>query len=360
MRLDDVDAPGRVGIKPVILLTAGLWLTVFFYFTVRSVLVQTFAWDQSAARALNCLIGAGLCAVLYLVLRQQAHRPFVMLLTGGLAASLGVSVLFSAASAGVYELLRTEPLMPLRTRPDFTDTFIQLSQAAPWFFLAWVCGYFALEYNERLRANELRLIEARALAADAQNRMLRYQIQPHFLFNTLSAISTLILKDEKDRAERMVLLLSQFMRYSLVKSSEDRVTLAEEVQAQAQYLAIEEERFGDRLRFVKSVDPSVEGMLVPSLILQPLVENSVKYAVAPSDRQVTLEISARRYGDYLQIEVRDDGSVIPGPESRGLGVGLENVRRRLESLYAGRAEFRAGPYALGGFSALIRLPVESV
>lgn len=342
----------------MLLLTAGLWLCVWVVFTFRSL----FQYDDvqqivtlAGARAVNCCIG-GLCSMgIFLVLRLQAGQRYVVLLAEGLLLSMTAAVLYGVASQEVIEFVTSTP-----PRPDLTyiDLLLERTQASPWIFLAWCCGYFALEYSERLRDNELRLVELQALAADAENRMLRYQIQPHFLFNTLTALSTLILDRENERAERMVMALSQFLRRSLVRSPQDRVSLRSEVEAQDQYLAIEQERFGERLRFEKNVCPEAERFMVPSLILQPLVENAVKYAVAAQSKPTTITLQARTEGDRLHIEVRDDGPEGAGAKG-GLGVGLANVRRRLEVAYGERASIDHGPANGGGYSVRLALPAEA-
>lgn len=346
--------PGRVGVKPIALLSVGLWLSVYLYFTVRSYFLVDNFWEAAVARFLNCGIGALLCAGLYFVLRLQSNRRFAVLLVQAFVASLITAFVYALLSAAIYEVIA--PTDPIATT-TMLRAVLERSQASPWVFLAWCTGYLALEYNERVRANELRLIELQALAADAQNRMLRYQVQPHFLFNTLTAISTLILNRENARAERMVMLLSRFLRYSLSQSPDERVTLGEEAHAQEQYLAIEQERFGERLKFVRDIDPTLQRLRVPSLILQPLVENSVKHAVAASERPVTVRISARREASKVVIEVGDDGE--RKPTEPGLGVGLENVRRRLEVTYSGEAEFSHGPLKQGGYASTLVLPAEA-
>jgi signal transduction histidine kinase len=346
--------PSHVGARPVIVLTAGLWACVWIVFTVRSFFQVDEVWPLAMARFINCFLGGLLSFAIYLFLRSQAHRRFVVLLAEALILSMTAAVLFGMLSQAVIDAVTLPPPEPERT---YIDLLLDRTQASPWVFLAWCCGFLALDYNERLRNNELRLVELQALAADAENRMLRYQIQPHFLFNTLTALSTLILDRENERAERMVMALSRFLRHSLVRSPVDRIPLRAEVEAQEQYLGIEQERFGDRLRFTKRIEPGAESLLVLSLILQPLIENAVKYAVAASSAPTTIELSARQVGDRLEITVADDG-VLSGATKSGLGVGLTNVRRRLEVAYGEDAEFDHGPRAEGGYMARMCIPAE--
>jgi LytS/YehU family sensor histidine kinase len=231
-----------------------------------------------------------------------------------------------------------------------------------WSFIAWCAIVLALSYDEEARAQSLRAMEAQALAAQSQNQMLRYQINPHFLFNTLNALSSLILQKDFDRAERMVLSLSNFLRASLEKAPGDKITLAEELAAQHQYLAIEQERFGDRLRLREVLPAELQDALAPGLILQPLIENAVKYGVARTARPVLVEILAEMRGGRLAVTVQDDAVPDIGPRGadapQTLGVGLENVRRRLAVLYGPAGALSFGPRAGGGFAATIELPLE--
>ena len=350
----NADRPSHVGSRPVLLLTAGLWACVWVVFTARSFFQVDNVAPLAAARLVNCFVGGFLSFGIYLFLRSQAHRRFVILLIEAEVLSMCAAVLFGVLSQEVIEFVTRPPPEPDRS---YIDILLDRTQASPWVFLAWCCGFLALDYNERLRNNELRMVELQALAADAENRMLRYQIQPHFLFNTLTALSTLILERENERAERMVMALSRFLRHSLVRSPQDRIALGAEVEAQEQYLGIEQERFGERLRFVTRIEPGCEQLLVPSLILQPLIENAVKYAAAASTSPTTIELVARRLGDHLEISVHDDGAVT-GSVAPGLGVGLTNVRRRLAVTYGDRSEFEHGPKAGGGYMARLTIPAE--
>jgi LytS/YehU family sensor histidine kinase len=227
-----------------------------------------------------------------------------------------------------------------------------------WSFIAWCAIVLALSYDEEARENSLRLVEAQALAAESQNQMLRNQINPHFLFNTLNALSSLILQKDVERAERMVLSLSNFLRASLEQAPRDKITLAEEMTVLRQYLAIEQERFGERLVLRESLPAALRTALVPGLILQPLIENAVKYGVARTARPVMVEIVAVARGERLAITVRDDAVPDIAETPQTLGVGLENVRRRLAVLYGAAGVLTFGRRRDRGFAAAIELPLE--
>ncbi|MBX7249110.1 MAG: histidine kinase [Caulobacteraceae bacterium] len=340
---------------PVTIMTTGLWICVFTLYTVRSLWnTQVPFWPAFLPRLATCASGALICWGLYWVLRPHIHRT--------LPVQLGLVLLFSIIAGGVDSVSSMwmldqmlGDLQPPRTQPWGTVAVLN-AQSYMWVFITWSAIYLSLEYSRRLRENQVRLIEAQALAADAQNRMLRYQINPHFLFNTLNALSSLVLQKRTERAEQMLLALSGFLRYSLARSPDEAVPLREEAQAQEEYLRIEQARFGERLRFVRRIDADVEQVLVPSLILQPLIENAVKYAVAPTSDPVTIELIARREADRVEIRVCDDGcgASVTAPS---LGVGLENVQRRLDVAYAGQAYFTHGKAEPRGYCACILIPL---
>ncbi len=171
-------------------------------------------------------------------------------------------------------------------------------------------------------------------------------------------MSALILDGRNETAELVVLSLSRFLRYSLEKDPEDKVSLAEELEAQRQYLAIERIRFSDRLTVEECISDQLLDARVPSLILQPLIENAVKYAVAPSSGHVTITISAEASGKTLQLQVTDDGRATIPPDTPRLGIGLNNVKGRLDAAFGPAARVETGPRVGGGFVATLFLPLE--
>jgi len=337
-------------LTPTVLMTLALWTLAFVLLTGRSLMAEGPFWEQMLPRFLTCTMGALLCGVLAFALRPTARL--------GLATQLSISVVASLVTGVVYSVLAElvfDQFFPMTNSSPLIYAVVSRAQLNLWLFLTWSTAYLALVWAERSRHNELRLVQAQALAADAQNRMLRYQINPHFLFNTLNALHSLMLDAKIAKAKQVVLSLADFLRYSLVRSPDEQVTLREEVEAQSAYLRIEEARFGRRLKTRLSVDPDVVDCTLPSMILQPLVENAVKYAVAPSAQPITLEIAARLVDGRVEIEVRDDG-LGASYEAHGLGVGLENVRRRLDLAYGSEAEFACGPRPEGGYAVRLRIP----
>ena len=202
---------------------------------------------------------------------------------------------------------------------------------------------------------------AMSMAQQAQLKMLRYQLNPHFLFNTLNAISTLILEQETQLANTMVGRLSRFLRYSLENDPMEKVTVAEEFEALRLYLDIEKVRFGERLQLHFDLPTQVREALMPSLLLQPLVENSIKYAIATAVKGGSIGVSAALDNGELVLAVADDGPGLDmrvGRNAKGGGVGLGNIRDRLSALYGEGQSFRLGATEPHGLTTTIRIPLE--
>jgi hypothetical protein len=227
-----------------------------------------------------------------------------------------------------------------------------------FFFIAWGALFLALSYAAAVRAAEREAASYRAAARDAELRALRYQVNPHFLFNTLNSLSTLILKDNRDKAEEMILNLATFFRTSLTADPTEDVLLAEEIRLQRLYLDIEAVRFPERLIVNIVIPPSLLTACVPCLILQPLVENAIKYGVSRAKRPVTVSITAREDSHGLVLTVEDDGDPMEnGEPSTGTGVGLKNVTDRLKARFGEDAACRYGPLANGGFGVTLFMPL---
>jgi len=213
--------------------------------------------------------------------------------------------------------------------------------SATYLYLCWAGIYFGIKYYESLQQQREATLRAATLAQEAQLKMLRYQLNPHFLFNTLNAISTLILDNQNRTANQTVMRLSEFLRYTLDQDPMKKVTLRQEIEAMNLYLTTEKLRFGDRLKLEYAVEDTALEALVPSLLLQPLIENAVKYAVSPSEQGGTIRVEGRARGNMLELAVADDGpglntGAAPGA---GRGVGLRNIRERLSVLYEDRHRF---------------------
>ena len=232
-----------------------------------------------------------------------------------------------------------------------------------FFFAAWSAYYLAaIAQSEALRAQR-RAAEAEAMARAAQVRALRYQINPHFLFNTLNSLSSLVMSSRPNEAEEMILKLSTFFRSSLSLDPSDDVTLAEEIALQRLYLDIEMVRFPKRLQVDIDVPADLENARMPGMILQPLVENAIKYGVSQTRDKVTLRIAAREVGPgRFQIEVSNSGKASGGAKRGaapdGVGVGLTNVCQRLTARFGPAAQCEFGPVAEGGYRVVLTLPLD--
>ncbi|MBA3677366.1 MAG: histidine kinase [Sphingosinicella sp.] len=231
---------------------------------------------------------------------------------------------------------------------------------------AWSALYYGINYYLLLEEQTDRLLRLEHQASAAQLAMLRYQLNPHFLFNTLNSISTLVLLKQTERANAMLSRLSSFLRYTLVNEPMGQVTVEQEVETLKLYLEIEKMRFEDRLRPHFAIDPQAANARLPSLLLQPLVENAIKYAVTPQEGGADIAVEARRLGDKIQLTVTDTGSGAgASPEGQALslgqtstGVGLPNIRDRLAQAYGAEHRFETQTNINGGFSVIIEIPYQ--
>jgi sensor histidine kinase YesM len=227
---------------------------------------------------------------------------------------------------------------------------------------AWAALYYGINYYILLeeQINQRERLESQA--SSAQLAMLRYQLNPHFLFNTLNSISTLVLLKQTERANAMLARLSSFLRYTLANESSAKVTLAQEVETLKLYLEIEKMRFEDRMRPHFRIEGETIGARLPSLLLQPLIENAIKYAVTPSEDGADIWITAAREGSAVRIEVADSGGDSASAEmsaTQSTGVGLANIRERLQQAYGNAHGFTTKKNEHGGFSVIIEIPYES-
>lgn len=234
---------------------------------------------------------------------------------------------------------------------------------------AWSALYYAINYFLQVEEQTDRLERLEAQATSAQLAMLRYQLNPHFLFNTLNSISTLVLLKQTEPANAMLTRLSSFLRHTLVSQPGGKVTIEQEVETLKLYLDIERMRFEDRLRTVFRIDPAAADACIPSLLLQPLVENAIKYAVSPQEEGARISLTAQVLGNRLRVTVADTG---PGLQARGgpdkyagrragttsTGVGLANIRDRLAQAYGEDHRFDILSPPDGGFTVIIELPLE--
>ena len=233
-----------------------------------------------------------------------------------------------------------------------------------FFFAAWSAFYLATLAQAQALGAQRRAALAEAAARAAQVRALRYQVNPHFLFNTLNSLSSLVMTGRAEQAEEMLLKLSTFFRTSLSLDPSADVTLAEEIDLQRLYLDIEKVRFPSRLKVEIDIPDELESARLPALILQPLVENAIKYGVSPTREKVTLRIEARPLGDgRFEIIITNTGKTGGAPardrdKIESTGVGLANVCERLTARFGAHAKCEFGPLTNGGYQVHIIMPLD--
>ena len=238
-------------------------------------------------------------------------------------------------------------------------SFVESYSGSITTILVWSALYFAIKSYRVFQDVRESALRSAAMAHEAQLKMLRYQLNPHFLFNTLNAISTLVLEQNTELANRMVTKLSSFLRYSLDNDPMQKITLDQELQALQLYLDIEKVRFEERLSLQVDIEETAKDALIPSLLLQPLIENAIKYGIARAEGGGHLKISARVFAGDLLMEVSDDG---PGcelvnnniPDAKG--VGLRNTRERLAAIYGSAHSIRLSQTDPHGLTISIRIP----
>jgi two-component system, LytTR family, sensor kinase len=225
--------------------------------------------------------------------------------------------------------------------------------------LAWSLLYFGVTQYRALLTERERSVKSESLARKARLDALRYQINPHFLFNTLNAISTLVVEVRSAEASAMISRLSDFLRLTLSGEAEAEISLADEVCFVRQYLEIERVRFGDRLTVDIAIPSELESLQVPALILLPVVENAIRHAVERNERGGRIAIHAELHQESLHLTVADDG---PGEESAsnaGSGIGLSNTRARLQQLFGDRQQLRHTVRRNGGSEYLVEIPARA-
>jgi hypothetical protein len=372
----------------------GFWL---FYFA--TVLLRGATVDGSfgilGMQALSCVFGAFLTALVWLVVRRAAQETMRVQVIAAAIACLPAAAMLATFNIGffIYQPMGFHTITEkgdhgavLKRSPDGTfrieraglpavvvrmpSTREIVLQRAPqlmaaemvswyFFFAAWASFYIAMSAAAGMRSAERRAARAERNAQAAQLRALRYQVNPHFLFNTLNSLSSLVLTRRVDEAETMIVNLSSFFRSSLTLDPGADVTLAQEIELQELYLDIEKVRFPRRLKVRIEIPADLRNARVPPLILQPLVENAIKHGVARTTDAVTLTVAAREEDARLVLTVENDRG--PGPrvsEEHGTGVGLANVCDRLAARFGAAGECAAEALAGGGWRVTLAMPLE--
>ena len=341
-----------------------LSLITFFSLTLW---YNQYSFGYIAHTLIQSMMGILVSWPLRSIFKRLWNRHFIPRLLLSLVAVLVCSLIWSVMRVAVFMWMTGESGL----WKDFGGWLF----ASIMIFMCWAAFYHGIKYYQLLqnehatllsieaekREAQLKRSRAESIAHEAQLKMLRYQLNPHFLFNTLNAIASLVEGRHSTNANTMIVQLSNFLRYSLESDPVQPVTLEEELDALRLYLNIEQTRFGERLRLHFDVDKAAEEVNVPSLLLQPLVENSIKYAVAPMEEGGEISILAKVDEDNLVLEVCDSGPGVhmtKNDKSAGVGIGLKNTIDRLDTFYGDNYVFQLGSSELGGLKTFIRLPLK--
>jgi len=334
-----------------ILQSAG-WAGYFLLRTLSGV-ANAMGWSYVIHTALLTAAGYSITLLMAAVYRRLIQMKPVYTWVGTI-----VIVVVAAAGFSAIETWSVATFVQPGIRPEGVR-FLGAILLTVSLLVAWSALYYSINFFILLEEQSDRLLRLESTASNAQLAMLRYQLNPHFLFNTLNSISTLVLLKQTDRANAMLSRLSSFLRYTLVNESIGMVTLAQEIETLKLYLEIEKMRFEERLRPHFHVDANVMRAHLPSLLLQPLIENAIKYAVTPQEEGADISLEARLQVDRVLITVSDTGPGTSGTSrSLSTGVGLANIRDRLAQAYGDNHRFETQSDMTGGFRVFIDIPYQ--
>jgi sensor histidine kinase YesM len=328
------------------------------YFFLRSLsgFANSMGWMFLVHTLLLTATGYSLTLLMASLYRRLIRMKPIWTLVLSLA-----TVVIAAGAFSIIETWSVATFLKPEFRPEGIVQYLGAILLDFSILAAWTALYYGINYFLLLEDEIRQREKLEGQASTAQLAMLRYQLNPHFLFNTLNSISTLVLLKQTERANAMLARLSSFLRYTLVNEPAGKVTLAQEVETLKLYLEIEKMRFEDRLRPHFRIEPETIGARLPSLLLQPLIENAIKYAVTPVENGADIWITAGREGQAVRIEVADNGNGEGGDLAAwpSTGVGLANIRDRLAQAYGASHRFETRKNERGGFSVIIEIPYET-
>ena len=305
----------------------------------------------------EAILGYCITLLLSTLFGRYRRMPRVAGVALTVATLVGATLLYAFLVAYSFSLISLKVVVPGVSLKSFLSAFYICSTV----LAGWSSLYFGINFFIQVEEQIDQMRDLELQASSAQLAMLRYQLNPHFLFNTLNSISTLVLLKQTDRANAMLSRLSSFLRYTLANEPTAHVTVAQEVETLKLYLEIEKMRFEQRLRPAFDIDPAAERARLPSLLLQPLVENAIKYAVTPQEEGADICVEVRLAGEWVQITVSDSG---PGLRettqlpSLSTGLGLTNIKERLAQAYGTEQQFVTRTTPEGGFAVAITLPFQ--
>ncbi len=326
------------------------------YLILRSVssISNGLSFASVALIVVESIVGYCITLLLSTLYGYYRRLPRITLVLLSVSTLLLATALYAVLDAFSFGFIKDNPGINLNL--VLGTIFLNFTVLAGWSAL-----YFGINFYLIVEEQIDQLVKLETQASTAQLAMLRYQLNPHFLFNTLNSISTLVLLKQTERANAMLSRLSSFLRYTLANEPTAHVTIAQEVETLKLYLEIEKMRFEDRLRPSFSIDPRVSKARLPSLLLQPLVENAIKYAVTPQENGAEINVDARLNGDRVQISVSDTGPGLHETKSRpslSTGVGLANIRDRLVQSFGPDHKFETRSNPGGGFGVEIEIPFQ--
>ena len=351
------------------LLNAGGWISL----SVVTYVSLSLPYDQlQFAYIAHNVLQSVLGFLLSIPLRQAFKATWNWAAT----TRVTIAIALILVVATVWAAMRLQLLIVIAGEADLWDDFGGFLFPSLFVFLAWVSLYHLVKYAQLLqserestlvleagrRQEAFKLVSAESAAREAQLKLLRYQLNPHFLFNTLNSIASLVSARRSDDAQSMIGELSTFLRFSLESDRNVTLPLRDEIEALDLYLRIEQVRFSDRLVVEQDIDPRALAEQVPSLLLQPLVENAIKHAIGRAEEGGRILITAKLHDTELVITVEDSGSGTDEEQPQldqlfdSPGFGLRSTAERLENLYGDAFSFNAGQSGLGGLKLALHLP----
>ena len=351
------------------LLNAGGWISL----SVVTYVSLSLPYDQlQFAYIAHNVLQSVLGFLLSIPLRQAFKATWNWAAT----TRVTIAIALILVVATVWAAMRLQLLIVIAGEADLWDDFGGFLFPSLFVFLAWVALYHLVKYAQLLqserestlvleagrRQEAFKLVSAESAAREAQLKLLRYQLNPHFLFNTLNSIASLVSARRSDDAQSMIGELSTFLRFSLESDRNVTLPLRDEIEALDLYLRIEQVRFSDRLVVEQDIDPRALAEQVPSLLLQPLVENAIKHAIGRAEEGGRILITAKLHDTEIVITVEDSGSGTDGEQPQldqlfdSPGFGLRSTAERLENLYGDAFSFNAGQSGLGGLKLALHLP----
>ncbi|MEP2101477.1 MAG: histidine kinase [Parasphingorhabdus sp.] len=359
-----------VGQQVAILSILGFWLFYVIIITLRAAVGDWPAQEELAVRrVVVTILGIVITYMLYRLLQLFEDKMLSTRIITAFAGAIPCAIAIAAFNFYMFNVYDPQSLFDEKNMEEMRKymeqenfalkVIVEDSISRFFFMISWASLYLTLSYASEVRTVERKAARFAQAAQDAELRSLRYQVNPHFLFNTLNSLSTLVMRSQPEEAEEMILNLSKFYRTSLSGDPLEDVALSEEVHLQNLYLDIEAVRFPKRLKTETDIPEKLMDVLVPGLILQPLVENAIKHGVAHSKRPVTISISAVAEGDFLKLTVADDGEaqMLGKSKAQSNGIGLANVRDRLETRFGSQAKLKTVHPESGGFIAELTMPL---